>query len=148
MTDIKDLMPWPSPGDERDLARDLPPRQTIEEFAPLVEALEPLPDDERARVLLYCLLKYVPGEFCNVDLYGLMERARGKPNGRKSLLEAARAVSTDVCGDGPNCPDPQVHDVEAALQNAVNAQGWIIEDKVIRLLADVASHELGARISR
>jgi hypothetical protein len=109
----------------------------IEEFQPLVESLEPLPDDERARVLLYCLLKYAPSEFSNGDLFGLIERARSR---------ALRAPSP--CPDGPRCPDPQVHDIEAALQNAVNAQGWIIEDKVIRLLADVASHELGARVNR
>jgi len=54
----------------------------IEEFTPLVESLEPLPDDERARVLLYCLLKYAPSEFCTLDLHGLIARARNPANGR------------------------------------------------------------------
>lgn len=48
----------------------------VEELVPMVEALEPLPDDERARVLLYCLLKYAPSEFSNGDLFGLLDRAR------------------------------------------------------------------------
>lgn len=55
---------------------------TIEEFAPLIEALEPLPDDERARVLLYCLLKYAPSEFSNGDLFGLIDRGRSPANVR------------------------------------------------------------------
>lgn len=58
------------------------PARVIEEFAPMVEALEPLPPDERARVLLYCLLKYVPDEFSNGDLFGLLERARNPATAR------------------------------------------------------------------
>jgi hypothetical protein len=57
----------------------------IEEFQPLVESLEPLPDDERARVLLYCLLKYAPSEFSNGDLFGLIERARNPACKRASV---------------------------------------------------------------
>jgi hypothetical protein len=63
----------------------------LEEFAPLVEALEPLPDDERARVLLYCLLKYAPSEFSNGDLFGLLERAR---NPETACKRAAVHTST------------------------------------------------------
>jgi len=71
--------PVAMPGDGKDL-QELTPWPRIEEFAPLVEALEPLPDDERARVLLYCLLKYAPSEFSNGDLFGLIERARSPSN--------------------------------------------------------------------
>lgn len=54
----------------------------VEEFAPLVETLEPLAPDERARVLLYCILKYAPDAFSHGELYLLMDQARApKANG-------------------------------------------------------------------
>jgi len=61
----------------------------LEEFAPLVEALEPLPDDERARVLLYCLLKYAPSEFSNGDLFGLLERARNPAASKRAAVHTS-----------------------------------------------------------
>lgn len=49
---------------------------SVEELVPLVEALEPLKPGERARVLLYCLLRYLPDAFSHSELFGLLERAK------------------------------------------------------------------------
>jgi hypothetical protein len=58
------------------------PSMVIEEFVPIVEALEPLAPDERARVILYCILKYAPDAFSHTELFMLMDQARApKQNG-------------------------------------------------------------------
>jgi hypothetical protein len=54
-------------------------RPRIEEFLSLVESFEPLPPGERARILLYCILKYAPDAFSHGELFSLIEQAKKKP---------------------------------------------------------------------
>jgi hypothetical protein len=78
---------------------------------------------------------------------------RGRRKEAKALSRIQRRLNDKALvksgmQECPDCPDPEVHEIEGIFQVALAAAGWEVEMKVIRLLADVARYTLGAAIPR